>query len=94
MITIWYRYRGQRPQSSRAIIEDANDAATLPQPFEIVGVTYGRGVDDGTVDRAQLGLVVGQPSDAIPQTAVESIATTFEDTWGGSIEFVESVVRS
>lgn len=98
MIVIWYRHHGQRPKKSQIIREDANKASTLPPSFEVVGVRYGRqtGTDsDGNpiIDSQQFGLRVEPPSDNISQDAIDAIATAFEDNWGSTIEFVESVVK-
>jgi hypothetical protein len=93
MIVIWYRDRGQRPSKTDRIREDANKASTLSPSFEVVGVTYGRRLDDGALDPEQFALRVEPPSDSIPTDAVDAIATAFEDNWGGSIEHVETVVK-
>lgn len=93
MIVIWYRHHGQRPSKTDIIREDANAASTLPSSFEVVGVSYGRRLDDGTVDNNQFALRVEPPSDNMSQDAIGSIATAFEDNWVGSVDFVESVVQ-
>jgi len=90
MMVIWYRHHGHRPSSGDIIREDANKASTLPSSFEVVGVKYGRR-DGETVDNNQFGLRVEPPSDSISQDAIDAIATAFEDNWGGSVEFVETV---
>lgn len=92
MILIWYRHRGNRPSRTDIIREDANKASTLPPSFEVVGVQYGRRIDAETVDSQQFALRVEPPSDNISTDAVTSIATAFEDNWGGTIEHVETVV--
>ena len=94
MIVLWYRHRGQRPTKANIIKEDAYTAVTLPANFKVAGVEYGRRLSEDEFDANQFALRVEQPSDSIGTTAVEAIATAFEDNWGGSIEFVESVVQS
>ena len=91
MIVIWYRHHGQLPSETNVIREDANKASTLPSSFEVVGVQYGRRVSNDEFDRNQFALRVEPPSDNMSQDAIDSIATAFEDNWGGSIDFVESV---
>lgn len=93
MIVIWYRHRGTRPHKTDIIREDASKASTLPESFEVVGVTYGRTDGDGAVDGSQFGLRVEPPSDNISTEAVDAIATAFEDNWGGSIKHVETVTQ-
>jgi hypothetical protein len=92
MIIIWYRHHGQRPSQTQLIRDDANKTSQLPSSFEVVGVTHGRRIDTETVDSTQFGLRVNTSDDTISQSAIDAIATAFEDNWGGSIEFVESVV--
>lgn len=92
MIVIWFRHRGQRPSRTDAIQEDATKAATLPSPFNIVGVTYGRSVDD-EYRSDHFGLRVNSPSDSISTEAVTAIGTAFEDNWGGTVEHVETIVE-
>lgn len=91
MIKIWYRHRGQRPRKSDIIAEDATKASVLPPSFAVVGVQYGRRIDEETVDSQQFALRVEPPSDNISTDAVESIATAFEDNWGGTIEHVDTI---
>lgn len=91
MITIWYKHHGQRPSKSDIIREDANKADILPSSFEVVGVTYGRRIDEETVDSNQFALRVEPPNDNISTDAVDAIATAFEDNWGGTIEHVETI---
>jgi len=91
MIVIWYRHRGQRPRRTDIISEDANKASTLPSSFAVVGVQYGRELDDGSHDSNQFALRVNPPSDNISTDAVSAIATAFEDNWGGTIEHVETI---
>lgn len=93
MIKIWYRHHGQRPSKGDIIREDANKASTLPSSFEVVGVEYGRRISDTDFDANQFALIVDPPSDSISQNAIDSIATAFEDNWGGTIDFVESIVQ-
>lgn len=93
MIELWYKDHGQRPGKTHPIREDANAASTLPSSFEVVGVQHGRRIDEETVDSRQFGLRVEPPSDNISQDAIDAIATAFEDRWGGSVEFVESIVK-
>jgi uncharacterized protein (UPF0218 family) len=88
---MWYRHRGQRPSKSDIIRDDANKASTLPSSFEVVGVKYGRRLDETTVDSNQFALRVEPPSDNISQDAVDAIAQAFEDNWGGTIEHVETI---
>jgi hypothetical protein len=92
MIVIWYRHRGQLPSKSSLIREDANKASVLPSSFEIVGVSYGRQLDDG-FDANQFAIRCEPPSDKISTDAVDAIATAFSDNWGGAIEHVETVVQ-
>jgi len=92
MIIIWYRHHGQRPSKTDIIREDVNGASTLPSSFEVVGVEYGRNTANG-VDSNQFALRCEPPSDNISQNAIDSIATAFEDNWGGSVDFVESIVQ-
>lgn len=66
------------------IREDANAASVLPPSFEVVGVRY---------DDPEFTLLVEPPSDNMSQDAIDSIATVFEDNWGGTIDFVESIVQ-
>jgi hypothetical protein len=91
MIKIWYRHHGQRPRKSQIIAEDSKQASTLPASFEVVGVEYGRRIDEETVDGNQFALLVEPPSDNISTNAVDAIATAFEDNWGGSINHVETI---
>jgi len=91
MIIIWYRHHGQRPSQTQLIRDDANKASQLPSSFEVVGVTYGRRIDNETVDSIQFGLRVNTSDDTISQTAIDAIATAFEDNWGGTIGRVGTV---
>jgi uncharacterized protein (UPF0218 family) len=91
VIVLWYQDRGQRPNRTETIREDANAVSTLPPSFDVVGVTHGRRIDGETVDQRQFGLRVEPPSGNISQDAIDAISTAFEDRWGGSVEFVESV---
>jgi hypothetical protein len=98
MILLWYKTHSHRPNRTDTIRNDAQAASTLPSSSEVVGVTHGRQTgerDDGTpiVDQTQFALRVEPPSDSMSQNAIDAIATAFEDRWGGSVEFVESVVR-
>lgn len=94
MIEIWYRERGNRPAQTQIIRDDADKADVLPSSFEMQGAIYGRRTGEDTVDSSQFALVVDPPSDNISQDAVDSIATAFEDNWGGTIEHVETIVQS
>lgn len=91
MIKIWYEYRGQRPSKTDIIIEDANKSSALSPSFAVVGVEYGRRVDEETVKSKQFALRVDTPSDNISTDTVDAIATAFQDKWGGTIEHVETV---
>jgi len=91
MIVIWYQDRGQRPNKTKIIREDANKASLLPSSFEVVGVQFGRRVDEQTVDNSQFALRVNTSSDNISQDAVNLIATAFESNWGGTVEHVETI---
>jgi len=91
MIEVWYRHHGQRPTRGDIIEQDAQAASTLPPSFEVVGVKFGRRLDEETVDAQQIGLRVEPPSDSISTDAVESIASAFADRWGGTVEFVGTV---
>jgi len=91
MITIWYQDRGQRPNKTNIIREDANKASLLPSSFEVVGVQFGRRVDEQTVDNSQFALRVNTSPDNISQDAVDSIATAFTTNWGGTVEVVETI---
>ena len=91
MITIWYKHQGQRPGTTDTIREDANKADVLPSSFEVVGVSYGRRIDEDTGDSNQFAIRVNPPSDDISTDAVDAIAEAFEDNWGGTIEHVETV---
>jgi len=93
MIVIWYQDRGQRPNKTKIIREDANKASLLSSSLEVVGVQFGRRVDDNTVDNSQFALRVTTSSGSISQDAVNSIATAFESNWGGTIEHVETVPK-
>lgn len=92
MIVVWYRHHGQRPSKSKTIRDDTNNASTLPSSFEVVGVQYGRKTDEA-FDSNQFALRVEPPSDNMSQKAIDAISTAFEENWGGSIEFVESIVQ-
>lgn len=91
MIVIWYRHHGQRPSKTQIIKDDAGAASLLPSSFEVVGVSYGRRVDEQTVDNRQFALRVTTSSGSISQDAVSSIATAFESNWGGTVEHVETI---
>lgn len=91
MIRIWYRHRGQQPRRTDIIKEDSHKSSTLPPSFAVVGVQYGRALDDGTRDPYQFALNVEPPSDNISSDAVTAIATAFEENWGGTIEHVETI---
>jgi hypothetical protein len=91
MIKVWYRHQGQRPRKTDMIREGANKANRLPRSFEVIGVQYGRSLDDGSFDSNQFALRVDPPSDNISTNAVGAIATAFEDSWGGTVEHVEAV---
>ena len=91
MITIWYKNHGHRPSKSEIIREDANKADILPSSFEVVAVEYGRRIDEETVDSNQFALQVNPPSDNISTDAIDSIATAFEDNWGGTVEHIATV---
>lgn len=91
MIKIWYRHRGQRPNKTSIISEDAIKSSTLPTSFAVVGVEYGRRPFGDEFDSNQFALRVDPPSDNISTNAVDAIATAFEDNWGGTIEHVETV---
>jgi hypothetical protein len=92
MIIVWYRHRGQRPSKTDIIRKDVNSASTLPPSFNVIGVSFGRETADG-FDSNQFALHVDPPSDNMSQNAIDAIATAFEDSWGGSVDFVESVVQ-
>jgi len=91
MIVIWYRHHGQRPSKTQIIKDDASAAPLLPSSFEVVGVQFGRRVNEQTIDNRQFALRVTTSSDNISQDAVNSIATAFESNWGGAVEHVETI---